>query len=248
MAPTPTLLARLLLLLLQARTVFSAAAATEAQEPSGASRPTLIMVAGLPGAGKTTAVRSFVEQSKHTFRAQTASSGCAWIESEDASVVVLGRWHGYHEDDAPTPCTTPGCARDYRPKGDGTDRLGGPALSPELLESCVGSVSALRAQGKANLVVADGLLFLLDEGFVSALQRVGGYEVLISWLDVDDATAAARRAQRDGKDTWWECDEPCEAFFAGLRARPEWAAISEDRLLPLMLARADEAAADCSLE
>ena len=65
--------------------------------------------------------------------------------------------------------------------GAGAD-ADGPAPSPALLQSCVGAVAALRARGKAGLVAADGLLFLLDEAFVAGLQAIG-YSVLVRELD-----------------------------------------------------------------
>ena len=57
--------------------------------------------------------------------------------------------------------------------------------SPTLLRSCIEAIAILRAQGKARLVIADGLLFLLasSSSFVDVLQEAPhGYRVLIREL------------------------------------------------------------------
>ena len=213
------------------------------------------MLTGLPGAGKTFNVRTFVDQweKKQRFHAKQSPSpgGCAWLESDDASVVVLGKWSGYHYDrsigqtkDAEAGRAKPAYVP-YVPGGDGTDQLGGPpAPTSELIASCIEAVAAPRRRnGKAGLVVADGLLFLLSDLFVEAM-AASGFEVLIRELDVDEETAEARRAQRDGENTRWECDEMCEMLFRSMRMRPQWARLAEDGAVPLMLELAESAQVD----
>ena len=218
--------------------IFMLVLAISADE-SSSHPPTLLFFTGIPGSGKTTIVKKFIDEQQQQLRAQSSSGGCAWLESEDASLLILGKWGGYHDDDNGDGDGK--SALHYRPNGDGTDRLGGPMPSPSLLRSCTDSIAALRMQGKARLVIADGLLFLLDASFVDALQEAPhGFRVLIRELDVDEETAEERRSRRDGEHVAWECDEACEDFFAALRARPQWEAVSEERALPLMRTLAAE--------
>ena len=70
--------------------------------------PTLYMITGLPGSGKSTAVKRFMALLPHAFQARSfssddGSSTCFWLHSFDGSVAVLGRYIGLSK--VPTPST-----------------------------------------------------------------------------------------------------------------------------------------------
>ena len=113
----------------------------------------VVFVTGIPGSGKTTVVRQFIDEMEaaHAFRVH-AEGVCDMLVSDDSNIVVIGKWHGYHADDE--PCDTAAC-RHYMggQRGDGTDRLVGPGSRPELTDelaaNCSEVLQQLRAAGGA---------------------------------------------------------------------------------------------------
>jgi chloramphenicol 3-O-phosphotransferase len=221
-------------------------ASTECNQ--GTPQPALLIVTGIPGAGKTTVVRSFINHTAAQQVLHAVDGACSRLVSDDQSVVIIGRWSGYHEDDP--PCTTMACKHGRLP-GDGTDRLlrsdEAPVLSSNLLEACTGVLSGMVDKG-IRLVVADGLLFVqTDLPFLAAAESLG-YRTLIRELNVSVSTANKRRAIRDGRRTRWTCDQHCEDFFDGLRRDARWQPADGENLQRAMRTLAVEPAHSTELE
>ena len=79
---------------------------------------------------------------------------------------------------------------------------------------------------------SSGLLLLLSERSFGRALEGAGFATAIRELDVPEAVAAERRAQREGSGLKnWQCDEHCQDFFDDLRSAPKYASVQADALM-----------------
>ena len=189
----------------------------------------VVIVAGIPGAGKTTIVRTFIDRTSDLLDWVAEDGACSHLQSRDQSVAVLGRWSGYHADDP--PCTTLACRSGQLP-GDGTDRLMTSTVHDhraDLLDACTHAISV----NTFRLVIAEGLFAEPGLPFAAAAESLG-YRTRIRELKVSPQAAEQRRALRDGRSVRWDCDLECQEQWDELRSDARWGWVTDHELLDEM--------------
>jgi len=140
--------------------------------PDHSLRPTVLVVCGHSGSGKTSVVRHLVNEISWTARnflpraASRDAPAAAWLESSpNPGVAVFGRWTAHH--------SVPGASKDMKSgRLDGCDRIHWSAV-----QLCASRIKPLRAIG-TKLIVVDGTKLLTAGFYHAALSSEYAFRVL----------------------------------------------------------------------
>ena len=141
-----------------------------------------IFIVGHSGSGKTTLIKSFIPDCDWRARehpSEGSRARGAWIVNETESIIIFGRWTGFHE--------IKNTAFDSRL--DGTDRIHWSAV-----HHCKDRIQDMRQNG-AKLLIADGTT-LLAKPLVDTAQAAG-YKVELWELQIQHGRATRRRNNRE---------------------------------------------------
>ena len=191
------------------------------QRRLSSAEPTLVVVLGYQGAGKSTLVRKLIDMVPAldwtVVLGGSANPGdTSRLERiKDAGrTVVFGKWHGFHPDGNST----------FAGRLDGCDRT-------EISEQGLHKLALPRlVQAGAMLIIADGAK-VLNGPFVEAAQATPGLRLRLVELDVAPAVAAQRQLARDGPG-----GKPCDWEKKRTRwtSHPNWETMPPATLLQML--------------